>query len=231
MDKEGAVNYYRVLEAEKQNKLVLDPLAKRFAQILFYLNYRWLVKHVKQIRTSVATFILNACPEEPNMPELMKSRRDNITGYHVRRGKWCWMLAACLGAGILVCAGDAIDAMYVLPKRLTAPQLTQIHSTNSTFTNDQLNVFISFVLQTRPGSVRLLHLLEPVVKAFMLGTAAVDLRPIILADNTAITRQEELACAYAADEAALADQQTEETWLVKDAESIAEKIAEFLPDF
>lgn len=166
------------------------------------------------------------------MPELMKSRRDNITGYHVRRGKWCWMLAACLGAGILVCAGDAIDAMYVLPKRLTAPQLTQIHSTNSTFTNDQLNVFISFVLQTRPGSVRLLHLLEPVVKAFMLGTAAVDLRPIILADNTAITRQEELACAYAADEAALADQQTEETWLVKDAESIAEeKIAEFLPDF
>lgn len=232
MDKEGAVNYYRVLEAEKQNKLVLDPLAKRFAQILFYLNYRWLGKHVRQGRTSVATLILNACPEEPNIPELMKSRRDNITGYHVRRGKWCWTLAASLGAGILVCAGDAIDAMYVLFERLTAPQLIQIHSTNSTFTNDQLNVFISFVLQTRPGSVRLLHSLEPVVKAFMLGMAAVDLRPIILAGNTDISRQEELACAYAADEAALADQQTEEAWLVKDAESIAEeKITEFLPDF
>lgn len=232
MGKEGAVNYYRVLEAEKQNMLILDPLAKRIAQLLFYLNYRWLGKHVKRGRASVATLILNACPEEPNIPELMKSRRDNITGYHVRRGKYCWTLAACLGAGILVHAGNTIDAMYVSSELIPAPQLTQICSINSTFTIDQLNVFISFVLRTRPGSVYLFHSLEPVINAFMLGMAAVDLRPIILASNTDIIRQQELACAYAADQEALANQQTEETWLARDAESIAEeKISEFYPDF
>lgn len=95
MDKEGAVSYYRVLEAEKQNQLILDPLAKRIAQVLFYLNYRWLGKHAKRRRTSVATVILNACPEEPEKPELMKSRRDNITGYHVGSLQRAWELVSC----------------------------------------------------------------------------------------------------------------------------------------
>lgn len=104
----GAVDYYRLLEAEKQQSF-LDPLAKRIAWILFYLNCRWLEKHGEK-GTSVATLILNACPEERNT----KSRRDNITTYHKRRAEWTWTLAACLGTGILVEAGGAIDVMYVL---------------------------------------------------------------------------------------------------------------------
>ncbi|KAJ5102342.1 hypothetical protein NUU61_004564 [Penicillium alfredii] len=93
---EGAVIYYRMLEGTKK-KSTLSLLAKRIAQILFYLNYRWLEKHIKGPSKSVATLILNACPEEPKDPKLMKPRRDNITGYHKRRGERWWLHAACLG--------------------------------------------------------------------------------------------------------------------------------------
>lgn len=66
----------------------------------------------------------------------------------------------------------------------------------------------------------------------MFGVTAVDLRSVILDGVDDTIRQGELACAYAADQAAWADQQTEETWLVKDAEAIAkERMAEFLPTF
>ncbi|KAL4958854.1 uncharacterized protein BDV14DRAFT_185812 [Aspergillus stella-maris] len=102
---EGAVNYYRVLEAEKKETPALDPLAKRIAQFLFYLNYRWLEKHVERGRTPVTRLILKACPAET----ITKPRRDNITGYHKRRGEYCWLLVACLGAGVLLY--DTIDAM------------------------------------------------------------------------------------------------------------------------
>lgn len=226
MGLKGAVNYYRLLEAVKGKKIVLCPFAKHIAQTLFYLSYKWLEKHMDQGRVSVATLILNTCSEKPS-----KSRRDNVTGYHVRRGKICWTLAACLGAGILLHGGDAIRTMYVL-RRHPFRQLTRTRSIKETFSVGQLNVFISFVLRTRPGSVHLFHSLEPVVKAIILGVPAGDLRPVVLADNNVLVRQEELRYAYAADQEALADQTTEETWLAMNAESIAkEKMPEFLPNF
>ncbi|KAB8213604.1 hypothetical protein BDV33DRAFT_196810 [Aspergillus novoparasiticus] len=171
MGQEGAVINYKLLEAEKAQKIVLRPFAKHIAQTLFYLNYKWMKKHMKRDRVSVATLILNTCSEEPSKP-----RRDNITTYHVRRGKICWILAACLGAGVLLHSGDAIRT-----------------------TVGQLNVFISFVLRSRPGSVRLFHSLEPVVKTIILGVPAVDIRPVVLTDNNDLIRKEELTYAYAAD--------------------------------
>ena len=96
MGQEGAANYYKLLEAEKKEKIVLRPFAKHIAQTLFYLNYKWLKKHMKRGRVSVATLILNTCSEEPS-----KSRRDNITTYHVRREKFvgclqrAWVRASC----------------------------------------------------------------------------------------------------------------------------------------
>ncbi|KAE8320730.1 hypothetical protein BDV39DRAFT_187252 [Aspergillus sergii] len=210
MGLKGAVSYYRLLEAVKDQEIVLHPFAKHIAQTLFYLNYKWLKKHTNRGKVSVATLILNNCSEESS-----KSHRDNITTYHVRRGKICWTLVACLGAGILLHGGDAIRIII-----------------KETFSVDQLNVFISFVLRTRPGSVRLFHSLEPVVKAIILGVPAVDLRPVVLADNNVLVRQEELTYAYAADQEALADQTMEETWLAMNAESIAEeRMSEILPNF
>lgn len=54
-----------MLEADKQQKLVFDPVTKRVAQVIFHFNHRELGKHAKQGRTSVAdlpgNFFIN-CP-------------------------------------------------------------------------------------------------------------------------------------------------------------------------
>jgi hypothetical protein len=110
MGLEGAVSYYRLLEDEKQNEKqkrpVLDPLAKRFAQFLFSLNYEWLKKRAKGSKDTVPKRILEACGEPDTEPG-----RDNISGYHARRGKRWRVFAACWGAGILLRAGDDLAAM------------------------------------------------------------------------------------------------------------------------
>ncbi|KAL4861197.1 hypothetical protein BDV12DRAFT_191248 [Aspergillus spectabilis] len=213
--KEAAVTYYRMLEAVKLESLVLDRLAKRIAQILFHLNCTWLEKYGKlgKLGKTVASFILSACPEEPIEPRLRKSRLNNINTLHRRQGNRCWMLAACLGTGILLYGGDAIETIM-----------------NSNLHVAEFNAFICFVLRTRPGTVRLFHSFDPIVKAIMLGEAAVYLRPAILADSA--TRQEQRAHAYESDQEALTDQMTEEIWQALDAESIAkQRISEILPGF
>ncbi|KAL5333671.1 hypothetical protein BJX70DRAFT_392012 [Aspergillus crustosus] len=210
--KEAAVTYYRMLEAVKLESLVLDRLAKRIAQILFHLNCTWLEKYGK-LGETVASFILSACSEEPIEPRLRKSRLNNINTLHRRQGKVCWMLAACLGTGILLHGGDAIETII-----------------NSGLHVAEFDAFISFVLRTRPGTVRLFHSFDPIVKAIMLGGSAVYLRPAILAGNA--IRQEQRAHAYEADQEALTDQMTEEIWQAIDAESIAkQRISEILPGF
>ncbi|KAJ6105687.1 hypothetical protein N7512_009204 [Penicillium capsulatum] len=205
---EGAVIYYRMLEATKK-KSTLSLLAKRIAQILFYLNYRWLEKHIKGPSKSVATLILNACPEEPKDPKLMKPRRDNITGYHKRRGERWWLHVACLGSRILTHASGIMETE-----------------------KEKLQVFISLILRIRPGSVNFFGRWEPVFKAIAFGVATSELRQTLQASNADTVRQAELACAYASDQEALSHQQIGETWMAIDVESIAEeKIAEFLPDY
>ena len=229
---EGAVNYYRTLETEKTKPSSISPFAKRLAQVLFYLNYRFMEKHAKGPSNSVATLILNACPEEPKNPMLMKTRRDNITGYHKRRGKWWWIQAACLGCGILTHAAGIMETMYALSEPATALRLIWIHSIKSTFTKNQLQVFISLVLRTRPGSVSLFGRWEPVIKAIALGTTTSDLRRTIQAGITDTAREKELTLACTLDQEALSCEQLGRFWLTTDVESIAEKkILEFLPNF
>ncbi|KAJ5155474.1 hypothetical protein N7492_008277 [Penicillium capsulatum] len=228
---EGAVIYYRMLEATKK-KSTLSLLAKRIAQILFYLNYRWLEKHIKGPSKSVATLILNACPEEPKDPKLMKPRRDNITGYHKRRGERWWLHVACLGSRILTHASGIMETEYALPERFTALRLIHIYRIITSTRKEKLQVFISLILRIRPGSVNFFGRWEPVFKAIAFGVATSELRQTLQASNADTVRQAELACAYASDQEALSHQQIGETWMAIDVESIAEeKIAEFLPDY
>ncbi len=229
--KEGAVKYYRLLEAVKEKTLVLSRLAKRVAQILFYLNCTWLEKHGKLGRATVATFILNACPDELNTPELMKSRRDNITGCHKRQGKQCWMLVACLGAGVLLHGADTVDTVYVLQWRLRS-RLTRTCSINRNFRIPQLNIFITFVLRTRPGTVDLLRSWGSIVNAIMLGSSTADLRRAIPGITGADVSGHALACAAEADQKAWTQCMTEEIWQAMDAETIAKKkIPDIIFDF
>ncbi|CEJ55663.1 hypothetical protein PMG11_01911 [Penicillium brasilianum] len=211
---EGAVIYYRILEAAKK-KSYLSLLAKRVAQILFYLNYRWLEKHIKGPSKSVATLILNNCPEEPKDPKFMKSRRDNITGYHKRRGERWWLHAACLGSGILTHASRIMETEIITSSK-----------------KEQLQVFISLISRIRPGSVNIFGNWEPVIKAIVLGAPTSELRQFLQTSNSDTVRQAEVECNYAMDQEALSRQQIGETWMAIDVESIAEeKIAEFLPDY
>ncbi|OJJ42063.1 hypothetical protein ASPZODRAFT_77821 [Penicilliopsis zonata CBS 506.65] len=211
----GAVVYYRTLEAAKKKKSPLGVLAKRIAQMLFYLNYRWLERHMEGASNSVATLILDACPEEPKDPKLMKSRRDNITGYHKRRGERWWLHVACLGPGILTHASSILETEIITSSR-----------------KEQLQVFISLILRIRPGYVNLFGRWEPVIKAIASGATTSKLRQILQTSNADTVSQAKLACAYASDQEALSHQQTGETWKATDVEAIAEeKIAEFLSDY
>lgn len=228
---EGAVIYYRMLEAAKK-KSTLSLLAKRIAQILFYLNYRWLEKHIKGSSKSVTTLILNACPEEPKDPKLMKPRRDNITGYHKRRGERWWLHAACLGPGILTHATGIMETEYALPESFSTLQLIHVHRIITSSKKEKVQVFISLILRVRPGSVNFFGRWAPVIKAIALRAPTSELRQILEASNADTVRQAELACAYASDQEALSRQQIGETWMAIDVESIAEKkMAEFLPDY
>lgn len=228
---EGAVIYYRILEAAKR-KSSLSLLAKRVAQILFYLNYRWLEKHIRGPSKSVATLILNDCPEEPKDPKLMKSRRDNITGYHKRRGERWWLHVACLGSGILTHASRIMETEYALPEIFTGLRLTHVHRIITSSKKEQLQVFISLISRIRPGSVNIFGSWEPVIKAIALGAPTSELRQFLQTSNADTVRQAEVACTYALDQEALSRQQIGETWMAIDVESIAEeKIAEFLPDY
>jgi hypothetical protein len=110
---EGAVNYFRVLEADKDGIAKLGPLARRFAQIFLYLNFETLSMNSPG---TVVSRVLDACHDEPIITQPRESRRDRFSGMHVRRGRWWWRFAACLGFGILLVADDQlIRRLYVCP--------------------------------------------------------------------------------------------------------------------
>ncbi|KAF9883534.1 hypothetical protein FE257_003367 [Aspergillus nanangensis] len=75
---EGAVNYFRVLEADKDGLSTLGPLAKRFAQIYIYLNYEML--SMDGCRT-VVNRVLDACHSEP-IAQPRESGRDRFSSTH-----------------------------------------------------------------------------------------------------------------------------------------------------
>ncbi len=87
-------------------------------------------------------------------------------------------------------------------------------------------------MRTRPGTVHLLRSLDAVVKKIILGASIADLRGGFRGITDARIRQDQLACASAADQEAWTDQMTEEIWQAMDAESIARrKIPDIIPDF
>lgn len=207
-----AVNYLRVLDKDKDKKVILKPLARRVAQVLLYLNYEDLCK---QGETNVVERILVKYRDDPNMLMTRDFRHNNFSTYHVRRGKWWWRLAVSLGFGILCVADDAlIRTMYV---SRTHDGLTNlVCRCNDRFTNDQIDVFITFFLRTRAGTVRLFRSLRPIAASLLGGNLPENLREILSDDNTGLLSQKALACAHKEDlEAFWAQQKSEEPWTVE----------------
>ncbi|KAH1582124.1 hypothetical protein KXX44_002316, partial [Aspergillus fumigatus] len=76
----GAVNYLRVLDEDKAKKKMLDLMAKRITQILFYLNYESLRKKGEP---NVVTRILDAYHDDPNKSKPKEVRQKNFHTYHL----------------------------------------------------------------------------------------------------------------------------------------------------
>lgn len=113
---QGAVNYLRVLDADETSRF-LDPIAKRVGQVLLYINYAELCKHPKKCCppstskpnvTHILNCILDAYPDDPRISMSPQSRRNKISGYHVRRGRWWWRLAGTLGVGVLLIGDNSL---------------------------------------------------------------------------------------------------------------------------
>ncbi|KAH2026137.1 hypothetical protein KXV43_000987 [Aspergillus fumigatus] len=79
-----AVNYWRLLDKDKDKKICLDALARRVAQILLHLNYESLCSRDQHVLRS----ILDAYYDDPNISKDEKFRRDRFTTYHAWLGKW-----------------------------------------------------------------------------------------------------------------------------------------------
>lgn len=121
----AAVDYLRVLDTDEKTPF-LSPIGRRIGQVLLYFNYEELRKHPgeycspcpsKRRATEILNSILNAYHDDVRISMPPQCRRNRITGYHVRRGRWWWRLAGSLGAGILLIADSQLmSVMYVLPR-------------------------------------------------------------------------------------------------------------------
>lgn len=225
---QGAVDYIRVLDADEA-KPFLDPVARRIAQVLLSFNYAKLCgSQSKSDATPVLNCILDAYPDDPRISMSRQSRRNKISGYHVRRGRWWWKLAGTLGVGILlICDSSLTSIMYISQLAHYVAQLTQMSRCNNSFTNNQIDVLATFALNTRPGTIRVFRALESLVKSLMFGRVTDDLRHAIL--NDGLLSRHEMERAQNEDEVAVACQQIETPWTVVDVESCATKeMAEFL---
>jgi hypothetical protein len=234
---QAAVDYLRVLDADSTSHN-LSPVAKRIGHVLLFFNYEELCKYpekycptppTKRPASHVLDCILNAYSDDPRITKSAKNRRDKISAFYVRRGKWWWLLASNWGAGILL-AGDSspYDVMYVSQQNYRVVWLTLIRC-NYTFTYPQIQVFVSFVQKTRPGTIRVFQELEPVVNLLMRGRVTYDLRSYLFHKDFGLLRSEEMVSAREDDERALASQWTEISWKPVDVQKIAsQKQTEFL---
>ncbi|KAL5362281.1 hypothetical protein BJX96DRAFT_177014 [Aspergillus floccosus] len=207
---DGTVNYLRVLDADHEGRSRLRPLSRRFAQIYLYLSYKTLSRNGDD---SVITRVLDAYHDDPNIAKPKELRRRRLSAFHLRRGRWWWRFATSLGFGLLLVADDK------LIKGLGS------HS----FTNDQIDAFITFVVHTRPGTVRLFESLTPMAISLLGGIVPINIRHNLMNEINGPLRRHAINRARGEDQQALAFQRAWNTWEVMDTRSVAKlRKTEFL---
>jgi hypothetical protein len=115
----AALNYIKILESN-----TLDPVAEVIAYMLFYINFEILCKHPNRYcprppkpGNRKKTYVLD-CIEEAYLDDSSlclegQTVRDDISNKYRQKGKWCWEVAAALGAGVLLFGGEWLDKMCV----------------------------------------------------------------------------------------------------------------------
>ncbi|KAJ5640293.1 uncharacterized protein N7484_008155 [Penicillium longicatenatum] len=211
---QAAVDYLRLLDAGPK-KSGLDSIAERLGHVLLFLNYKELCKNPeknsrlpgKTQTTSVLESILDCYTDDSRLSNPRQSRRNRITTYHLRRGKWWWRLAGNYGIGLF----------------LTADSSLMEKMCNYTFIEPQIDVLVTLTLNTRPGSIRILNALESVVKSLVFANIRDDLRPVILDEKDGLLGKQNLAKAWAEDKRAFASQQIELPWALVNSKANAEQ--------
>ena len=118
----AAANYLKLLDSDGKPSR-LNPIAVRLGQVLLYFNYEELCRNqhkltgrtsLKADKTDVLNNILEEYQDDPLLNKGEQIRRNRVTGYHLRRGKWWWRIAGTVGVGILLLGNTSlVHDMYV----------------------------------------------------------------------------------------------------------------------
>lgn len=215
---DGTVNYLRVLDADHEGRSRLRPLSRRLAQIYLYLSYKTLSRKGDH---PVITRVLDAYHDDPNIAKPKELRRRRLSGFHLRRGRWWWRFATSLGFGLLLVADDKlIKGLYVCSSFSSSAPTDNPRGSHS-FTNDQIDAFITFVLHTRPGTVRLFESLTSMAISLLGGIVPINIRHNLMNEVNGPLRRHAINRARGEDQQALVFQRPWNTWEVMDTRSVA----------
>ncbi|BCR83586.1 uncharacterized protein ACHE_10988S [Aspergillus chevalieri] len=199
---EAAAEYF----IELRSNTIADPVSVRAAELLLFINYKDMCKRPadfcprprgKNERKSsyVLNCIIEGIPNYFGRHQSLESRRDNISNI-VRYGGWWWKLSRELGIGLLL-LGD--DELFRIMK-------------SDMFTNAQVNALITHVSRVRPGTIRLLPSINPIMRTLIRGEVPRGLVSALHLDGFPLFDQAKLSRANDEDDAALADQCLEAPW-------------------
>lgn len=84
---------------------------------------------------------------------------------------------------------------------------------NDTFTNAQIDALRTYASHVRPGTIRLLQSLNPIVRTIIFGRIPGELFKALQSNGSPFFGDSELSCANNDDEAALASQNPDIPWM------------------
>ncbi|KAF7586960.1 hypothetical protein BBP40_007974 [Aspergillus hancockii] len=214
----AAVVYIELIREDR----ISDPVGQRVARMLLVLNYEVICKNPEKYcsrprqkgerRVPYAMDCITRSYLNNPSGEISKGGRDAIHTCF-RQGRWLWTLAGTVGMGLVLTCDD--ELMSVMK--------------NISTVNGGIEAIATCAYYTRPGTVRLLGSLEPVVISLMLGKISSDLVEAVQVDGSGILGQSALSKANAEDQGAFVSQRETNPWPQLDCEFLAsQKKAEVL---
>ncbi|KAB8242954.1 hypothetical protein BDV35DRAFT_396307 [Aspergillus flavus] len=214
----AAAEYIKIIIEKK----ISDPVGRRVARMLLVLNYEVICKTPEKYcsrprqdqerRASLAMDCITRTYLNRPSGAITKDERDAIHACF-RQGRWLWTLTGTVGMGLVLTCDDELMSMVM----------------NGSNVNGGIEAIATCAKYTRPGTVRLLGSLEPVVISLMLGKIPSDLVEAFQVDGSGILGQSALSKANVEDQGALVSQRETDPWPPLDCEFLAsQKKAEVL---
>ncbi|KAG2421573.1 hypothetical protein HFD88_005548 [Aspergillus terreus] len=168
---------------------VRDGVGQRVARMLLVLNYTDICKHPevhcpRRVKGKAVAHVID-CIARAYLDDTSRnpSKRDRDAIHHfLRQGRWLWTLVRQVGIGfVLACSAEVIK--------------------NVSIRNAVVDAVAAHTVSTRPGVVRLLSSMEPMVMALMFGRLHSELFDAVKDDESAILGLPNLRCINQEDQA------------------------------